>query len=69
MFYVFIKRILLILQANEVHQIGTESISQVVNTELCEGEMGVDCFSIAVDEKVVANSAVTLGQYVLYWKR
>lgn len=55
--------------ASEVHQIGADSRSQVINTELSEGEMGVDCFCIAVDEEVVTNSAVTLGQYVLYWKR
>lgn len=55
--------------ASEVHQIGSDAASHVVNTELCEGEMGVDCFCIAVEDKVVANSAVTLGQYVLYWKR
>ncbi|MPD01156.1 Trafficking protein particle complex subunit 11 [Portunus trituberculatus] len=55
--------------ASEVHQIGTDAASNVVNTELSEGEMGVDCFCIAVDDKLVANSAVTLGQYVLYWKR
>lgn len=68
-FIIIIIVVLLVFQASEVHQIGAESRSQVINTELSEGEMGVDCFCIAVDEEVVANSAVTLGQYVLYWKR
>lgn len=61
--------IVIVLQASEVHQVGAESRSQVINTELLEGEVGVDCFCVAVGEEVIANSAVTLGQYVLYWKR
>lgn len=55
--------------ANEVHQVGAEAKSQVMDTELSDGEMGVDCFCIAVSKKAVPNSALTLGQYVLYWKR
>ncbi|XP_042226153.1 trafficking protein particle complex subunit 11-like [Homarus americanus] len=55
--------------ANEVSQVGTESKSQVMNTELSEGEMGVDCFCISLSKKSLPNSALTLGQYVLYWKR
>nr|XP_045621115.1 trafficking protein particle complex subunit 11-like isoform X2 [Procambarus clarkii] len=55
--------------ANEVNQVGTEVKSQIMNTVLSEGEMGVDCFCILLGKKATPNSALTLGQYVLYWKR
>ncbi|KAG7177145.1 Trafficking protein particle complex subunit 11-like [Homarus americanus] len=45
------------------------SLALVMNTELSEGEMGVDCFCISLSKKSLPNSALTLGQYVLYWKR
>lgn len=55
--------------ATDAHQVGTESVSHIVGTELSEGEIGVDCFCIAVSSKLPANSALTLGQYFLYWRR
>ncbi|XP_069942864.1 trafficking protein particle complex subunit 11 isoform X3 [Cherax quadricarinatus] len=55
--------------ANEVNQVGTEAKSQVMNTVLSEGEIGVDCFCVLLSKKATPNSALTLGQYVLYWKR
>ena len=57
------------LQANDVHQVGTDSVSHVTGTELSEGELGVDCLCIAVSNNIPANSALALGQYFLYWKR
>lgn len=59
----------IILQASEVAQVGSDVQSQIANTELADGEVGVDCFCIAVGKKVPPNSAVPLGQYILYWKR
>lgn len=60
---------LLIFQANEAQVVGGEAISQIADTELCDGEMGADCFCVSLSPRATPNTAVTLGQYVLYWKR
>lgn len=54
---------------NEAHVVGNDVRSQVMGTELGEGEVGVDCFCVAFSDKATANSALNLGQYFLYWKR
>lgn len=58
-----------VFQMNEAHVVGSEVRSQVMGTELSEGEVGVDCFCVAFSDKATANSALNLGQYFLYWKR
>lgn len=55
--------------ANEAQVVGGEAISQIADTELCDGEMGADCFCVSLSPRATPNTAVTLGQYVLYWKR
>ncbi|KAK7085453.1 hypothetical protein SK128_018952, partial [Halocaridina rubra] len=55
--------------SNDVYQDSTEYLSHIVGTELSEDEVGMDCFCIAVSSKVPSNTAITLGQYFLYWRR